>query len=246
MSAIVGPNVYGVVDGLAFCLDAKNKKSYNGGNWKDLGPKALTGTHTNLTHNGNYFTFPGNGYVEMNYTQYQTLQYSVEVWAKTSYNSGHNTIIQNRGMSGGDSGLSLSFGLTGGANGPPSITGALYYGLDTSGIAKVKRSNVSYNDGNWHQFVGVFSALSGDSIINTSYFTLYVDGTLISATTDWTAGGSGTAPLTGLGNMTIGRHDSWASYFTGDISIVKVYDKKALTANEVTVNFNAMRRRFNL
>lgn len=246
MAVNYGITVPGITEGLAFYLDANNIRSYpkSGTSWFDIGPRGLLGTMTNVSFSGNDMTFNGtSSQVEMNYTQTNVLKYSVEVWAKTSATGGM-AFVQNRGISGQGTGKSLTMGLLSPGGGPSGTTGAMLFTLDSDGIGQGLYSNTTYNDGNWHQFVGVLDIPNGVSL-TTAYLKMYVDGIQITSVNGWGVSTS-VSPFTGLGNLRIGYHELWNHRLNGSLNVVKIYDNKALTADEVTKNFNALRGRFGI
>lgn len=94
-------------------------------------------------------------------------------------------------------------------------------------------SSANYNDGNWHYLVGV----SDDATVN-----LYIDGSLESSNTS--DGGVQLITSSNTGNVTVGAFwNSGNTPFNGDIALPILY-KKALTADEISKNYFAMRSKF--
>ena len=87
---------------------------------------------------------------------------------------------------------------------------------------------ITVNDGNWHLLTWV----------NYTNYTMsmYVDGILDTNVANSTSGNNN--PVDRIGG-------SWAGYFPGSISNFNIYSR-ALSADEVAQNFNALRRRYGL
>ncbi len=163
-------------------------------------------------------TFDGtDDYVDIAYTQTAVSDYSISAWFKTS-NGGNNVILQDRG---GGAGSSLTLGI--GNNPGGCAAGKISYGLDSNTIYIGKCTSSAYNDGNWHHVLAVWDGTSGVAVAATQ-FTIYVDGTA-AATSSVTVGTPPNAPLTGLGNTKIGRHDAWGVNYNGSIDEVAVWTR---------------------
>jgi hypothetical protein len=98
---------------------------------------------------------------------------------------------------------------------------------------KEAKGTTSLATGTWYHLIAVFES-------NTSK-KIYLNGNLEATITDST-----TFP-TGIDNLNIGRYgrSTPGGYTNGQIAYVMVYNK-ALTANEVTQNYNALKSRFGL
>lgn len=177
-----------------------------------------------------------NDSVTTSYLQNAVTAYSVEVWVKTTDAGAQKVFVHNRGAGSGKS-LTLGIGTTGGGHGG---AGRIGFELDSDGIDIGISTNTAYNDGVWHHVVGTWAATSGTAVA-TSQFRIYVDGAL--ATTAGTATGSANSPLTGLGGTTIGYHAPWATYFSGSLAKVAIYNRQ-LSLAEVQQNCRAIVSRF--
>ncbi len=160
--------------------------------------------------------------ISVPYTQTSVSDYSVAAWIKTT-TAGNGVFLQDRG---GGAGSSLTLGI--GNNPGGCAAGRISYGVDSNTIYIGKCTSSTYNSGNWQHVVGVWDGTSGTAVAS-SQFTIYVNGNAVS-TTDTTVG-SVSAPLTGLGNTKIGRHDAWSVNYAGLIDEVGVWTR-ALSATE--------------
>ena len=229
-----------ITDGLVLALDAANPKSYPGSGtaWTDLSGRGNTGTLTNgPTYNGaNYGSIAFDGvddYVE-----------------NTSPNLG---ITGNASIT-----LSCWFYFTG-TSSAGAYASLLSYGdgptaLDTFalGINDVYRLVFTFNGANsaisnqnviaantWNNFVGTKTP----GAINTTT-KLYLNGSEISIASASTATPNVTSRVIRVGRWT---NDGVGNefYYTGRIPQVSIYNR-ALSAAEVSQNYNALRSRFSI
>lgn len=235
---------------LLLYIDVANRKSYpgSGNNITNLSSNNLitvqlsntsvSGSKTNPVVTNGVVPLDGvQQYIETTHVQTSVTAYSVDVWFKTSTTSLQRTWVQNRGTGAG---VSITCGI-----GPAQGTaGKVFIAIDTEGIIMQKGTVQSYNDDTWHNAVCIFNQSSGT--ITTDSFNIYIDGQQADTTTSGMQQfNNTTAPVTGLGNTRIGWHQSWGTYFTGSLGPVKIYDR-ALTADEVSQNFNSLRGRFGI
>ena len=113
-----------------------------------------------------------------------------------------------------------------------NAAGALYYEAD---------GHSKYHDGNWHHVI---------AIIGANQHKIYVDGVSKSISFQQGSNGYGVSNVFGLSSgsvVEIGRrpYNGGSGYFNGRISNARIYNK-ALTAAEVTQNFNALRGRYGI
>jgi len=210
-----------VLSGLTLCLDAGNTKSYpgSGTTWTDLSGNGNTGTLTNgptySSANGGYIVFDGvDDYVDTGKTATQLGVYDADYTFDAWVYP--TNLDSDKTMFGTDQAASRQ-GLHLVFRG-----GAIYqghYGSDFSaGSATINAwNNISYT-----------------YIKSSGLASIYKNGVLQ---------GSGTiASFIGTTNVLLGR---WAStnYFSGTGSNYKIYNK-ALSAAEVSQNFNALRGRY--
>jgi len=221
-----------VTNGLVLCLDAANTKSYpgSGTTWTDLSGLGNTGTLTNgPTYNSSNLgsiVFDGvDDYVQIPARSSNILTtLSMECWFKangTPLNGFHVLFQKEGGFSGGS-----VYGLR-------SLPNSTFYAMichdSLSENQKFLYSTTTLTNGIWYH---IASTLDG------SYnWRIYVNGVLENSSV-LTA-----FPFQNSSAINIGTGDS--RYTNGNISNLKIYNK-ALTAAEVSQNFNALRGRFGI
>lgn len=229
MSYANGPRI--ITDGLVFCVDVGNTKSYSGTGTSlyDLAKnnvgELVNSPVYNTDGNNKYFSFNGttnSRYIKIpNNTDLDTNTPSVEVWIKTNATS-QNGFWFEKGT------VNSQYSLFQESN---VITWRTYIsGVGFRDIDFVHSLNTS----DWFQIVGTYS--SGDK-------KLYINGSSVSTSTQ-----TGTIN-TNTGGMSIGVFGGYTGshnyYYNGNIAIVRVYNKQ-LSDSEVLNNFNANKGRFGL
>ena len=117
------------------------------------------------------------------YTQTAVTAFTVEAWIRVTAGYPNSAIVvQDRGTGAGHS---LTFGLDGaGACGAGSCfaggTGKLLFADDSNSLLIGVESPVALNDGSWHHVAGTWAGTAG-AAVNTSQFSVYVDGVKILA-----------------------------------------------------------------
>jgi hypothetical protein len=240
MSTIGGRGKFGigkrvspiVVDGLILHLDAGNSLSYSGSgvNWYDISGNANTATLINgptySSANGGSIVFNDATLQHGNITNIGNKNvWSVEVWFKisSSLTGKVSSILTNRY----DLSTKLNFSI--GTNNSPSS-----YKLC-----------VGFFDGSWHNTTGF------DPSLNTWYQVVGTyDGTTLRQYVNGTSSG-GTLNYVGTpqsgGDIRLMRR--WddvsvsSNYINGNLSNAKIYNR-ALSASEVTKNYNALKSRY--
>lgn len=169
-------------------------------------------------------TFDGtDDFLEFPYTQTNVNAYTIATWFRTT-TAGNGVFVQNRG---GGPGRSLTLAI--GNNPGGCAAGRVSYGIDSDAIYIGKCTTNTYNNGQWRHAVGVWSGTSGTGVV-AGQFTIYIDG--VSVAQSNTSIGSLNAPLTGLLNTKMGRHDAWSVNYNGSLDEVLIWNR-ALTATEV-------------
>lgn len=230
-----GPNT--VTEGLVFAVDAGSPRSYSGtGNTvndivKNHPGGALSGGASVI--DSNYFNFDGvNDSLEFatnDIFEHGTSPFSMEVWVRLLDNTGTGNF--NAVVGGGNP---LCDGCNGGyfifINGTDAT--AINLRFDASGSGNL--DSLSYNrgttfeDGAFHHIVGLRDGT------NTK---IYLDGTLVATGTD-------NAP--NVNDIGVFYVSGWSNYKGNmDVATSKMYSR-ALTADEVSQNFNASKSRFGL
>jgi hypothetical protein len=171
------------------------------------------------------FHFKGSQYITTGYKQVNVTAYSVSAWVKIAITEKGGGITDNRGaqFSGGKS---LSLVSMQRPDPPYYYTTFATHGDD---IFLGKSSPKLLKDNVWHHLVGTWEVASGVKVI-PSQFNLFIDGVKISGEID--NGANVISPLSGVGNLIIGRYEAWQNFFTGIIDNVRIYNR-VLSASEV-------------
>jgi len=217
-----------VTDGLVFCVDAADKKSYSGSGttWTDRGGNGNNGTLTNGptfdSANGGSIVFAGDDeYIATNnILELGSSNFSINIIFKSTGTSWQYFTSNKANFNGPfcRTGMELT-------------SGKLRFYLEEDNQSNlVVLSQNAYNDGNWYEVVFVRTGSTGYIYVNGQ---LENSGTTKSgnvgdSTSNWAIGGG---PGDSSGNL------------IGSISTVKIYNK-ALTADEVLQNYNATKSRF--
>ena len=221
-----------VTDGLVLCLDAADKNSFTSGSttWYDLGPNGNNGTLQSGTmgtvSGSNTMAFDGASkevtLTETTELAFGTGNFSISMWLKASSTIGTYSSIFDKGAPGNTSTPGYQLFLS---------SGALRYNISNGSgnwTELIVGSSPDMRDNAWHHFVWVY---------NGSNNKFYVDTGLLD--TDTWAHGSGSPTA----DFRIGS--SWVTRFTGEIPIFTIYNR-ALSAKEVSQNYNAQRSRFSV
>ena len=224
-----------VTDGLRFCLDAANTKSYpgSGTTWTDISGKNHDGTLTNgptfSSDNGGCIVFDGsNDHIGMLGTATDlgindtSSSFSFSVWFKTGVTS-EKYMFDNFDGNTQD----ISCRLDGGKL-------ELYLRGSSGGIVNAVRYG-SYTLNAWNNAVYNF-----DSSTSPDTFTAYVNGINTGTSTSHFSGNFESGS-----NFRIGMRPAGGGQFSGRIACAMLYNK-SLTEAEVKQNYNALKGRFGL
>ena len=216
-----------IVDGLVFNMDAANRAST-----KPISTITTSFNTLNLTESG---SFSDNGIFDSSTISpsfaFDGIDDNIDI---DSFNLGTNNTISIWYNSTGKS--PNYFTPLGNDNGPNDymvwidcrVANKLYYRPDNGYIGWENSSAI--NDGNWHNLV--FSR------INQNTVNLYIDTIIQTVTVN-------TSPNSDTIIDKIGSKSNNTSYFKGNISTLHIYNR-ALSDNEVTQNYNALKGRFGL
>ena len=225
MTAHAGPDA--ADNGLVLALDAADANSYpssGGSTWYDLMGNSngtLTGEPTFSSDNGGTIVFDGTDDVincgSSDDFAFGTGDFTIEVWCNP------DTFGFNKGI------ISISP-----SGGNATTNWQIRYNNQNvrwnySGSSDII-SNSTVSAGEWTHIVATRSGTA---------LTLYINA--VSKGT-----GSSSANLSDNGTLRIGTSRDQSGYFNGKISNVKLYKGKALTAAEVTQNFNALKGRYGI
>ena len=214
-----------ITDNLVLYVDAANTKSYGGSGttWTDLSGEGNNGAISGATHTsgaGGYFDFDGsNDQIvcgSSNDFAFGTGDFTIEFWCNPD-------TLSTRCM--------ISISSTG-----TNATTNWQVRYDSSKVKWVYSgtsnilSSSTVSTGEWTHIV---ATRSGTTL--TLYINAVSEGT-----------GSSSANLSDNGTLRIGCTRAQNNFFDGKISNVKLYKGKALTAEEVAQNFNALRGRYGI
>lgn len=230
MSVNRGPRI--VTGGLVLHLDAGNSKSYagSGTNWTDLSGNNYNSTLTNgptySSSNKGSIVFDGiNDYVVGGDTSAVNGHHTLCIWTKNTGPPSTNDVYG--GMLFAQStdlnhGIIMQYGWQGQA---VAFSDLINNGLVTG--ANTVLNNII------HYIVGVYDG---------STQKIYVDNILL-AQRNWTTNPViGGTPSNQIGRWGFGGYER---YFNGNIYSVSLYNR-ALSSNEISQNYNALKGRFNL
>jgi hypothetical protein len=233
MTIEYGPRI--VTDGLVLALDAADRNSYpgSGTSWSDLSAAANNGTLTNgptfNSGNSGSIVFDGtDDYISVPNTSSLnpgTGSFTIMCWVNTDpSNAGDTWDVWVAKRSSSNNGYYI------GVNNP---AGARFVVGNDQGT-RVDTGYVSYTSNTWAMFTGVLNRNANtQTIIRNNY-----DQTA----TVTPAGGT----YSNATNLFIGADVGLSAFYTnGKISYVMIYNK-ALSANEISQNFNATRSRFGI
>ena len=228
-----------VTSGLVLCLDAANRKSYptTGTTWTDLSGLGNTGTLVNTpTYNtSGYFTFSYLSTQSVSFNSSSSLQflnrlpYTLEAWVYPTRNPGANnwTGIFDResDIGSGRDGYNMYF--LGSAGTDTYFFTERFTTGSYNAVPVTLNQSVSVN--NWHHVVGTYDGTT---------LTLYRNGSSVGTPVTTTGNITNTSKI-----LTLGVRGG--QYFDGRISNAKTYNR-ALSAAEISQNFNASRGRYGI
>ena len=228
-----------VTDGLVLCLDAGNTKSYpgSGTTWYDLSGNGNNGTLVNGvgydSGNGGSLSFDGtNDYSTIpdvdGVTDFtNSNNYTVDFWIylnSTQNNTGNsdNDVVEKWSGTGG---YPYTFRYI---RSNETMSVQVYNGSSSNS------TSIQISSNNWWNICGVFDW-------NNSILTFYGNGGSVSSTTTLNLTGT----ITNTSALNLMRRGNNINYATGKLSNFKIYNR-ALTAQEIQQNFNALRGRFSI
>ena len=214
-----------VTDGLVFYVDAANENSYpgSGTTWTDLigsDQTTLTNGPTYNSGNGGYIELDGsNDFVDTSFNATSYFPLTICAWVNIDDTGGTQIIVdQSTGASG------LGFRTN------SSNIDAFWYASSATNLQTVI---TGYTADKWAYVCVVYDTNSSKGYLNGSL----ENSNTISIT-------SATATNDTTNNMDIGKlNDGTSNYIDAKIAQVKIYNK-ALTADEILQNYNALKNRF--
>ena len=230
-----GPNV--IYDGLIFCSDAANTKSYVSGSttWNDLTSSQRSGTLTNGptfdTGGGGNIVFDGtNDYVTFGNALNTGQNFTVTAWIKPGAISIRNCIVGNSYPYVGRQGWIFST-----ATGYVGLTNTFFLSIGTD-VSYRTAANSSITPNIWN-FVSA-------TVSNGGTIALYVNG----VETSYAGSSLTTGTITYTTNeFHVGLRYTQNNYdfFKGNISVVNIYNR-VLSSIEILQNYNTTKTRFGL
>jgi hypothetical protein len=224
-----------ITDGLVLCLDAANRKSYpgSGTTWTDLSGSGNTGTLVNgVGYSGDNLgslSFDGvDDYVDVGSNSnfsFGTGNFTIECWYRRNGSQPDFSSFLCTGTSAATTNWQLCFG--GSAVSPTSVNMLTFF-IGGAADLYLYDTVISPN----LQWIYACVTRSGTLV------SLYKNGSLISS-------GTNSSNLTDQG-LRMGINRGSTVYLSGNISNIRLYKGKALTAQEVQQNFNALRSRFSI
>ena len=227
-----------VTDGLVLHFDAAKKDSYpgSGTTWYDLSGNGNEGVTNNTfptftgtakdaaldfdgtSDNINLGDFAGTFISDPSVNGYNA---TVSVWC---YAEGGYYILASGAQSGGSRGFALSY-----------QNGSAFFSIAGDQLSASKVLTANFNLNEWVNFTGVADGTT---------WTVYKNGSAVGAPITLFANPKETDAAT---NLFLGVPNNATSilHFNGKISNVKIYNR-ALTASEISQNFNALRGRYGI
>jgi hypothetical protein len=219
------------MNGLVLALDAGNTKSYPGSGtaWTDLSGGGNTGTLTNgptyNSSNGGSIVFDGsNDYVGLAGTNLSLNQMTISSWNFSSNYTQNGFMFEKTTNGSVNTQYSLFY------NGDNTIYYRTY-GLSTLDLT-VNTTTAGVVNNQWNNVVATFDGTNKR---------IYANGVLRATSTSLT----GTVTQNTTGAAFIGIYGGGGYPFNGRIAQTQIYNR-ALTAAEVSQNFNALRGRFGI
>lgn len=220
-----------IENGLVLYLDAAEPASYpgTGTTWNDLSNNQNNGTLVNGptfdSANAGSLNFDGvDDYVTVSHNSNINLVDTVSLEAWIKYTATSNTVLIEKS----NNNTHYQFQVFNNTQGS-GISGELVFMLQSNSNNWVV-SGIATNDGNWHHVVGTYNR-------SMSTAKIYVDGVLRNSNPSISNG-----PTSNTQPLLIGSR-SGAAGFGGSIAGVKIYNR-AISAEEVQQNFNALRGRY--
>ena len=218
-----------VSDGLVFCVDPANPKSYIGsGSYStDIITKKTGSLLNGAYYSSDSFVFDGvNDYIDFGYiSELDLTRFTVSVWYNPTTFSTWHTIIDRRFGSVSDTQTHFCIMI--------NSTQVDAFTSNGSTFKEVYLTGLNITTNTWYNFI-----LSYDGTSLRFYINGNLSGTLTDTFTPYTTGNQ---------DMSIGRKNSTGGqYYTqGKISHTTIYNR-ALSQTEITQNFNALRGRFGI
>ena len=225
-----------VTNGLVLCLDAANSKSYpgSGDTWTDLSGNGVIGTlsATSIGYdsaNGGSLVFDGtDDYVDCGSNSnfsFGTGDFTIECWYRRNGSQPNFSTFLCTGTGSATTTWQFCFGSS--AFSPTSVNMLTFF-IGTGSDLYLYDTVIS-PDLEW-----IYACVTRSGTLAS----LYKNGSLISS-------GNNSSNLTDQG-LRVGINRGSSTYLKGNISNIRLYKGKALTATEIAQNFNALRSRYSI
>ena len=221
MSCAGGPDL--VTNGLVICLDAADKQSYSGSGtiWRDL-----VGSNDGTLTNGPTYSSAGGGSIVFDgANDFVQCLGSLTVTAATFV-----TWIRRNGSQGTYDGILFSRGTN-------NTTGMSFYGFNQLGYTW-NDSPFTYNWNSGLTIPDLTWCMVAISVTSTAATAYLCESSRITSATNTLSHGSSL-----LDDIKIGVDEFQNRCFTGNIATAMIYNR-ALSANEISQNYNALKGRF--
>lgn len=230
-----------VTNGLILYLDAANPLSYtgSGSTWSNLitGNSVANFTLNNATYtsnNGGSIRFSSSGYGRTTSTFGRIANYTIEIWVKIEGTTGKAPLSNYTPCLFSEvyANASINMVLAYNSYNFPSPPSSNQYtaGYYNNGWVTVTSTSNTSDLNNWLHIVATYDG----SVCN-----IYKNGVKITYAT------IGTNPSTSSGGYYIAQRWDGGDFVYGEYSMVNLYNR-ALTASEVTTNYNQFKLRFGL
>ena len=221
MSCTGGPDL--VTNGLVLCLDAADKQSYSGSGtiWRDL----VGSNDVTLTNGPTYSSAGGGSIVFDGANDFVQCLGSLTVTAATFV-----TWIRRNGSQGTYDGILFSRGTN-------NTTGMIFYGFNQLGYTW-NDSPFTYNWNSGLTIPDLTWCMVAISVTSTAATAYLCESSRITSATNTLSHGSSL-----LDDIKIGVDEFQNRCFTGNIATAMIYNR-ALSANEISQNYNALKGRF--
>ena len=234
------PSMVAMNGGPVLCLDAGSKLSYpgSGTTWTDLSGNGNNGTLTNGptfdSANGGSIVFDGSStYINTTIKLFTTQQFTIYFWIKVN-------LFTGTACSGAVSNSLYSiFGTTAIYQGfTNTFSACVQTGANSNSTGTVTQSN--YPTGVWHNYCAVYD---GSQTGNAARLQLFINAVNKTLTYDATVPSN---PYNNNTNTRVGFGPAGNyPYFNGSISNVNYYSR-ALSAAEISTNFELLRGRYGI
>ena len=220
-----------VTTDLTLNLNASDANSYPGSGtaWSDLTTNNLDFTLINgPTYDssfGGYITFDGtndHATLSSGWTGFGADPFTIEFWGRGHSSAVDESVVSTQG--GGNGTFQFAFG---------NNSRLRMVAQDASGPQVLRDSTIALSGNTWKHVVAVREGTAANQ------FKFYENGSLDSTHTL-------SENLNSTYQLQIGRNRGATAYLDGDLSVLRIYKNKGLTALEVQQHFQSERGRFNI